>query len=95
MYLFIDENTVEQYNGEVLKRYIDNRLVKAISNPTEAQLKEFGYKNLIDAPIPEYDENTQYIKTTYTDGESITAAHEVCNIEIVPDTTEETENENA
>ena len=42
-YLFINENKIEKYNGEVLKRFIGNRLVKAISNPTKTNLKEFGY----------------------------------------------------
>lgn len=95
MYLFIDENTIEHYEGEVLKRYVGNRLIKAISNPTNEQLTEFGYKHLCDSPIPTYDEKTQYIKTTYVDGEEITVVHEVLNIKEIGDISEESANENA
>lgn len=65
MYLFINENQIEKYNGEILKRYVGNRLVKAISNPTNEDLKEFGYMELITLGIPEYDTETQYISKSY------------------------------
>lgn len=77
MYLFIDEDTIEEYSGEVLKRYVGNKLVKAITNPTTEQLKEFGYKELIDAGAPEHDDVTQYVETKYYDGESIIATYEI------------------
>lgn len=84
MYIFIDEHTIEAYNGEILKRYIGNKLVKAISNPTDEQLKEFGYKPLDDtAVMPEYDEATQYIAVKYTDTpEKIIKGYTVYDIEI-------------
>ena len=63
--LFIDENTVERYDGEVLKRYVGNRLVKAISNPTEQDLKDFTYMELVEGTVPEYDAETQFINKTY------------------------------
>lgn len=64
-YLFINENQIEKYNGEILKRYVGNRLVKAISNPTDDNLKEFGYMELIENTEPEYDTETQYASKTY------------------------------
>lgn len=68
MYLFISENKIEAYNGEILKRYVGNRLVKTIANPTEQDLKEFGYKPLKDSEgVPEYDEATQCLVEKYTD----------------------------
>ena len=84
MYLFINENEIQGYNGEILKRYIGNKLVKVISNPTDEQLKEFGYKPLDDkAVMPEYDEVTQYIAVKYTDTpEKIIKEYTVYDIEI-------------
>ena len=84
MYLFINENEIQGYNGEILKRYIGNKLVKVISNPTDEQLKEFGYKPLDDtAVIPEYNEATQYITIKYTDTpENIIKGYTVYDIEI-------------
>ena len=84
MYLFINENEIQGYNGEILKRYIGNKLVKVISNPTDEQLKEFGYKPLVDtALMPEYDEATQYIAIKYTDTpEKIIKGYTVYDIEL-------------
>ena len=84
MYLFINENEIQGYNGEILKRYIGNKLVKVISNPTDEQLKEFGYKPLDDtAEMPEYNEATQYITVKYTDTpEKIIKEYTVYDIEI-------------
>lgn len=89
MYIFIDEHTIEAYKGEILKRYVGKKLVKVISNPTDEQLKEFGYKPLDDtAEMPEYDEATQYIAVKYTDTpEKIIKRYTVYDIEI-PDESE-------
>ena len=93
MYLFINENEIQGYNGEILKRYIGNKLVKVISNPTDEQLKEFGYKPLDDtAVMPEYDEVTQYIAVKYTDTpEKIIKEYTVYDIEI-PEEIDENQN---
>lgn len=65
MYILIDEHTIMPYNNEVLKRFVGNRLVKAISNPTQGQLQEFGYMELADDAEPDYDTETQYLTFTY------------------------------
>ena len=65
MYLFISEDKIEAYNGEILKRYVGDKLVKTIANPTEQDLKEFGYMELSITDEPEYDPETQYINTIY------------------------------
>ena len=66
MYIFINENQIEPYNGEILKRYVGNKLVKAIANPTEQDLKEFGYMELVKSEeITEYEEETQYLEYNY------------------------------
>lgn len=59
MFILVDKDTILPYNGEVLKRFIGNRLVKTISNPTDEQLAEFGFLELIEDDTPEYDINTQ------------------------------------
>lgn len=85
-YLFINENEIEKYNGEILKRYVGNKLVKVISNPTDDDLKEFGYMELAEGTEPEYDEETQYIKKTYRvqDGK----VYETCTAENIPEVTD-------
>lgn len=64
-YLFIDENKIEKYNGEILKRYVGNKLVKVISNPTDQDLKDFTYMELVDSTEPEYNPETQYLEMSY------------------------------
>ena len=80
-YLFINENQIEPYNGEILKRYVGNKLVKAIANPTDDDLEEFGYKNLVESKVPVFDSETQAlnIKYKYTDTQII-KTYEVINI---------------
>ena len=65
MYIFINDNEIVPYNGEILKRYVGNRLVKTIANPTDDDLKEFGYLPLVEAEIPEYDIEKQYLVEKY------------------------------
>lgn len=65
MYLYINEYNVKQYKGEVLKRYVNNSLIKAISNPTYEELIEFGYKPLDEPEKPNYNESTQYLVEKY------------------------------
>lgn len=65
MYIFLNRNTVLKYNGEVLKKIVGKRLIKTISNPTETDLEEFGYMNLIEDTVPEYDRNTQFLSYEY------------------------------
>ena len=86
-YLFINENQIEKYNGEILKRYIGNRMVKAISNPTNEDLKEFGYMEFVEGAEPEYDTETQYVvKSYYVQDGKIYEKYEVCQIsEILTD----------
>lgn len=70
MYLFISEDEIQAYKGEVLKRYIGAKLVKTISNPTDEDLKEFGYRPLENtAEVPEYNTETQYVSAKYTETE--------------------------
>lgn len=65
MYLFINKDSIQKYNGEVLKRYVGKRLVKTISNPTDEELREFGYMELIDGELPDYDAERQYLYCEY------------------------------
>ncbi len=83
LYLFIDENTIQPYNGENLKRYVGNKLVKTIANPTEADLREFMYMSLVEETEPEYDLETQCLKHTYNvENGIIYETYEVKNISI-------------
>ena len=42
-----------------------NKLVKVISNPTEQDLKDFTYMELVCGTGPEYDAETQYLSKSY------------------------------
>ena len=65
MYLFINENEVIPYNGEVLKRYIGKKLVKTIANPSDDDLKEFGYMEMLEGERPTIDTEKQYLEACY------------------------------
>lgn len=87
-YIYVDSYTLIPYKGEILKRYVGNRLVKIISNPTERDLVEFGYKPLIEEEIPTYDEETEYLEITYINEEDRIVKH--YEVKEIPD---EQENE--
>lgn len=87
MYLFVNDYTVQGYNGEILKRYLGKNLVRIISNPTEKHLLEFGYKPLDEtAEPPEYDKSTQYLIKKYTEeADRIIMNYEIRKIETPKD----------
>lgn len=78
MYIFMNENEIIPYNGDILKRYVGNRLVKTIANPTDEDLREFGYMPLIEGEEPAYNKETQYLSFHYeADGETISKVWKV------------------
>ena len=80
LYKFINENEIKKYkDGFVV---IDNRIY---TNPSEETIRKAGYKELVNAPIPESNPDTEYIEVTYVDGDFITAVHTVKLIENVPE----------
>ena len=82
MYIFMNENEIIPYNGDILKRYVGNRLVKTIANPTDEDLREFGYMPLIEEEEPQYNKETQYLSFYYeTDGQTIS---KVWKVEEIP-----------
>ena len=91
MYLFKNEHEIAEYDGSPLRFYVGKTLIKQVFAPTESELAEFGYKKLVEGPMPEYDQETQYIAETYTDSEVITKVYEVHNLEEVYEETGETE----
>lgn len=82
LYLFKSENEIERYENQTFKYYIDKRLYKSVSNPTDDEKKTFGFKPLVEEEIPEYDEEKEYIVMSYVDGEEyITKHYEVKEID--------------
>lgn len=82
-YQFIDGRNVEEYT----KKYVivDG---KQISHPSAETLLKAGIKPLVEGPMPECDENTQYLERYYEDGETeITRQYRVCDIpdEVIDD----------
>lgn len=83
LYLYNNKYSISPYNGEILKRYINNKMIKAISNPTEQDLKEFGYMNLVESSEPEYNVETQYLEISYQIiDNTIHQLYEIRNIEL-------------
>lgn len=73
LYKFISENKIQKYKGGFV--VLNNRIY---TNPTEETVRKAGYKELADAPCPEYDEATQYIEISYVDNDDfITKVHTV------------------
>ena len=86
MYIFMNENEIIPYNGDILKRYVGNRLVKTIANPTDEDLREFGYMPLIEEEEPQYNKETQYLGFHYeTDGQTISKVWKVEEIPVEED----------
>lgn len=72
-------------NG-ILKKFkggfvvLNNRIY---TNPTEETVRKTGYKDVVYGEKPEYDEETQYLNTVYTeDDNSIYVNYEVMGIDI-------------
>ena len=83
MYLFINESSIQKYNNEILENKIDNKITRAIANPTENYLKEFNYMELIENSSFEINENEDQnimLKYEVKDGK-IHQVYEVINDE--------------
>lgn len=76
LFKFINENQIKPYKGGFV--VLDNKIY---TNPKEDTLVKAGYKPLAKVEKPEYDEQTQYLRTTYKDGDIITLVYEVLDIE--------------
>lgn len=77
LYKFISENEIKPYKGGFI--VLANRI---FTNPTEEKIKEAGFEPLAEVEMPEYDEATEYVTTTYKDGENeITPIYTVNAIE--------------
>ena len=56
LYLFKNKCEIAAYAGEVLTMRVGDTITKTIKNPTEEQLKEFGYMELVETQRPEEKE---------------------------------------
>lgn len=74
MYKFIDSNTIERYKGGFV--VLEGKIY---TNPSAEVLAAVGFKELVEGTKPEYDPETQYLQTTYTDGNVITVNYTVTN----------------
>ncbi len=81
LYKFKSENEIEPYKGGFIIATVSGEK-RIFTNPTEETLKEHEYKEVVEGEKPEYDEQTQYLKTKYKDGDVITTVYEVIEIPI-------------
>ncbi len=79
LYKFINENKVKKYDGSFV--VLSGRIY---TNPKEETLRAVGFKPIVKADMPEYDESSQYITSVYTDGtDNITENFEVHDYEVI------------
>ena len=81
LYKFISENEIRKYKGGFV--VLDNRVY---TNPTEEIIRKAGFKCLKETQEPEYNPETEYLITTYQDGDEITPIFEVKKAEEMEDT---------
>ena len=86
MELFKLENgTLKKFKGGFV--VLDNRIY---TNPTEEVVRQAGYKDVVYGEKPEYNEETQYLNTVYTeDDTTIYENYEVVDIEVEEEIVEE------
>ena len=76
LYKFKNENEIKKYKGGFV--IVNNRI---FTNPTKEKIREAGYKELAEVELPEFNPDTEYIVTTYADGDVITPVYEVKEFE--------------
>lgn len=80
LYKFISETEIKKYKGGFV--VVDNRIY---TNPKEETVRKAGYKEFDKSPMPEYNEETEYIEGKFIDGDVIT---EVLTVKRIEDMTE-------
>lgn len=81
----LENGTLKKFKGGFA--VIDNRIY---TNPTEEIVRKAGYKDVVYGEKPEYNEETQYLNTVYTeDDTTIYENYEVVDIEVEEDIIEE------
>ena len=71
-------------NGELVSPSDKEKEKIVITSPTDEMLKYIrGYKDVTDTELPEYDPETQYLETIYTETDTgITVTYEVKEMEV-------------
>lgn len=81
----LENGTLKKFKGGFV--ILDNRIY---TNPTEKIIRKVGYKDVVYGEKPEYNEETQYLNTVYTeDDTTIYENYEVVDIEVEEEIIEE------
>lgn len=56
LYLFKNKYEIVAYAGEILTMRVGDTISKTIKDPTEKQLREFGYMDLVETQRPDKKE---------------------------------------
>lgn len=86
LYKFVNDKQIQLYKGEILTKHEGDKITRVVSNPTDTNLKEFGYMQLVtNDEIPEYDPSTQSVEISY-----VVKDNKICQSYQVVDITEVT-----
>ena len=76
LYLFKNKYEIAGYAGEILTKRVGDIIVETIKDPTEEQLREYGYKELVNTERPDGKKGSAIETYSEVDGDVIKQCYE-------------------